>query len=599
MTDASADGLIAGRYRLGNLLGTGGTASVFSAVEVASGLPVALKVLHPHLSGSVESRAAFFAEARSASEVHHPNVVNVLGIGGEDAVVRHRDAGDQDSTGEPVDVPPAWIALALAPGLSLAEMVERDGPLSVSSALAMAKGVLQALVAVHSAGLIHRDVSPANIMVAPEPDGSLWAERVVLLDFGLADAAGRSTATVSAEMAVPSALQGAPLGVLGTMNYLSPEQARGLAVDERGDIYQMGGVLYFALTGRPPFARETVAAVLRAHAQSPPPVPSVVRAGVPRALDGIVVKALLKDRGNRFASAGDMLSSIESLAATSVSTAEARTRILTGPALGAADQITSVLARQLTATTATARGNEPGVRALSRGRRPHPGFAGWLALLLVTSSVAGGWVLAAQGQGQPANDSASQIPVASPSVSPPVAAPVEQSVVPVAASIVVPELVSLSLAAAKAVLEAAGLRVGTLTIENSANPGDSVLALAPVAGTRIVSGGLVDLAIASGFNPIPSLRNRSPDGATTVLQAAGFSTQIDFRTSATALAGTVVTSEPDEGVVHRLGEIVTIVVSTGQAPTPIGTPAVTPTPTPTPTPIPTHTTPPAPTTFTG
>ncbi|WP_104178539.1 PASTA domain-containing protein [Cryobacterium sp. Y50] len=594
MTDASVVGLIAGRYRLGDLLGTGGTASVFSAVEVVSGLPVALKILHPHLSGSIESRAAFFAEARATSEVRHPNVINVLDIGGDDDV-RHCDAGDLDSAGEPCDVPQAWIALALASGSSLAEIVERDGPLSVSNALAMARGVLQALIAVHSVGLIHRDVSPANIMVAPEPDGSLSAERVVLLDFGLADVAGRSTVIVSAEMAAPNDVHGEPMGVLGTMNYLSPEQAQGLAVDERGDIYQMGGVLYFALTGRPPFARETVAAVLRAHAQSPPPVPSVVRSGVSRALDGIVVKALLKDRGSRFASAGDMLSAIESLATTGISRTEARTRILTGPALGTADQITSVLAQQLTSATATARGNEPGVRALSRQRQPHPGFAGWLALLLVISCVAGGWVLAAQGQGQPGNDFASQAPVASPSVSPPVAAPVQQAVVPVAASIVVPELESLSLAAAKAVLEAAGLRVGTLTLENSANPGDSVLALAPVAGTRVVSGGAIDLTIASGFNLIPSLPNRSPDGAMTVLQAAGFLTQIDFRANAAAFPGTVVTSEPGEGIVHRLGEIVTIVVSTGPEPTPIHTPEVTPTPTP----IPTQTTTPTPTMFTG
>ena len=596
MTDATVDGLIAGRFRLGDLLGTGGSASVFSAVEVATGVPVALKILHPHLSESVQSRASFFAEARAAAAVQHRNVIAVLGVGGDSAA------------GEDVDVPQAWIALALVPGMSLAELVERTGALPVSAALAVARGVLQALVAAHSVGLVHRDVSPANIMVVPEADGSLSADRVVLLDFGLANAAGHTALAGGAAVAyaaVSGIAKEQPLGVLGTVNYLSPEQARGMAVDERGDVYQMGGVLYFALTGHPPFSRPSVAAVLRAHAQAPPPVPSVVRSGVSRTLDGIVVKALLKDRTSRFQSAADMLSAIALLSAPIDCNPNGRTRILNRPGYENGDRNTVVLVRQTPVTAAADRDIAPGTGALARRGRRRPGFAGWLAFLLVASSVAGGWALAAQGQGQPPNPVSSTPAVSSGAEQPaeqPVEEPVEHAVAPVAALVPsaqsaalvpIPQLVALTLDAARAALETAGLRVGTLTIENSPNPGNTVLALSPAAGTRVDSGGVVDLTVASGANLVPSIRARSRDEAVRVLEDAGFTTQPDSRAHETLPAGTVVASEPGTGIVLRLGAAVTVVVSTGPAQVHTAVPTPIPTQTQTQTPSPAATRPPA------
>ncbi|WP_241993292.1 protein kinase [Cryobacterium sp. TMB1-7] len=162
-------GLISERYRLGALLGTGGSASVFAAVDTRSGDTIALKILHPVLSSSPRLREAFFREARAAASVRHPNIVAVL------------DVGVHDDAAEPL----AWIALDLAPGESLAEHVGRTGPLPVPDALTVALAVLQALAAAHAAGLIHRDVSPANIMIAPGGDGRLDIAGVRLLDFGL------------------------------------------------------------------------------------------------------------------------------------------------------------------------------------------------------------------------------------------------------------------------------------------------------------------------------------------------------------------------------------------------------------------------------
>ncbi|WP_291037602.1 PASTA domain-containing protein [Herbiconiux sp.] len=306
MTDI---GLISGRYRLVELLGTGGSASVFRALDTETGGAVALKILHPHLSRSDAARTAFFREARAAEPLRHPNIVRVLGMG------VHETGGD----------PQAWIALEHAAGTTLAEEVERDGPLTLTDALALADGVLSALDHAHAAGLAHRDVSPSNIIIARDRRGALRPSGVRLVDFGLADAAGRPAvgrdllrtpdpvAAIAPDSAPEAALtpatepppDAAP-GVLGNVNYLSPEQARGDPVDGRGDLYQLGAVLHLALVGTPPFVRADARSTMLAHLQAPPPVISVVRPGTPRAVDRLVVRALLKDPTTRFQSAAEM-----------------------------------------------------------------------------------------------------------------------------------------------------------------------------------------------------------------------------------------------------------------------------------------------------
>ncbi|MCS5722509.1 serine/threonine protein kinase, partial [Herbiconiux sp. CPCC 203406] len=312
MTDT---GLISQRYRLLELLGTGGSASVFSALDTETGGAVALKILHPHLSRSDAARTAFFREARAAEPLRHPNIVRVLGMG------VHETGGD----------PQAWIALEHAPGTTLAEEVERDGPLTLTDALALADGVLSALDHAHAAGLVHRDVSPSNIIIARDRRGALRPSGVRLVDFGLADAAGRPAvgrdllrtpdpapeaaaapraAPAPAGSSTPDAATTPPSdatpGVLGNVNYLSPEQARGDPVDARGDLYQLGAVLHLAVVGTPPFVRADARSTMLAHLQAPPPVISVVRPGTPRAVDRLVVRALLKDPATRFPTAAAM-----------------------------------------------------------------------------------------------------------------------------------------------------------------------------------------------------------------------------------------------------------------------------------------------------
>ncbi|AWB96453.1 hypothetical protein DCE93_13010 [Agromyces badenianii] len=571
MTGSSS--LISDRYRLGELLGTGGSASVFAAIDTSSGDRVALKLLHPHLSGRPSAREAFFAEARRAQQLRHPNIVGVLGVG------VHEASGDAV----------AWIALERAEGLSLSEHVARHGALAVAEAVAVADGVLRALEVAHGAGVIHRDVSPANVMVVAGEQGEIGVDGVRLLDFGLADAAGR--AALGADILRSDDAVG-DAGVIGSVDYLSPEQARGAPVDERGDLYQLGAVLSFALTGRAPFQRATAAETIRAHLAAPPPVPSVMDSRIPRGLDRIVVRAMLKDPDDRFPSAAEMRAAIE----IEVSVAE--------PALaepGRLDPLpptatrvlgrTSVPARPSdavsTAVHRVARTTAPGVRpgAAKRivGGRPRR-LGAWASAIAAVAAV--GAILAfvaatpPAATAPPSSAPAVDVPAGpGPSASAEADAPAE--------TVDVPELAMMSLAEARDVLKAAGLVAGTLSVIDSGHAGDTVLASAPGAGTRVDQGSVIGLTVASGFNRVPETVGMSQAGAAALLESAGFAANVAVERSGTAAAGTVLGVEPHAGTVLRIGTTVTIVVAASAEPAPTPAPTPSPTPTPTPTPAPT------------
>ena len=572
-------GLISGRYRLGALLGTGGSSSVFAAVDTRSGETLALKILHPELSGSPRLRDAFFLEAQAAGRVRHPNIVAVQDVG------VHDDAEE----------PQAWIALDLAPGATLAEHVARAGPLPVPEALTVALAVLQALTAAHGAGLIHRDVSPANIMVDPDETGSLHLTGVRLLDFGLADAAGRAALGSDVLGGAPADDAGA-VGVLGSVNYMSPEQAAGVPVDERGDLYQLGGVLYFALTGRPPFARESAAAVMRAHALAPPPVPSVARAGIPRGVDRIVVRALLKHPDDRFDSADQMRLEILALAAPAPADAgpgddhtrrfDPRVDVPVGDSAR-----TTVLPRtpQRSPARSPARSAAVSPPPLRAGRRSGAGRPGaWVALVLIIGVVAAGWAAAAGDSGGSvvavsSTPAPAPTPAETPTLPPP---PVEAP----SDSVRVPELTMMSLGEARAALESAGLRLGSLTTTDSVRTGDTVLALEPAPGSWLTEGDAVDVVVASGSNSVPDTLGLPSAEGVAALQNAGFVAVVETGPEGTTVPGTVLASQPGQAAVLRLGTSVTLVVAGARA----ALPAATPSPSPGPTATPGATAPPAP-----
>jgi len=556
-------GLVSGRYRLGELLGTGGSASVFAAVDVRDDSALALKILHPHLSNDPAARGALLREARAAAGLRHPNIVAVL------------DAGE-DPGGT------AWIALELAPGVSLAEHVELHGVLGSLQTVALAAGVLRGLEAAHAAGLMHRDVSPANIMLSPGADALLTADDVRLLDFGLADVAGRAALAPRA----PDSAASAPGGALGSVNYVSPEQASGASVDERGDIYQLGAVLYFALTGRPPFPRDTAAETVEAHLSAPPPVPSVVQPRIPRAVDRLVVKAMLKAPGDRFPSAAAMLLAVDALTlgaaqphAHAQGTAqphplEPRTLLL--PAAR-----TSNSERRPRLPQSAPRPAAPAaLPASAPAPPPAADDSSWLwksgiALVVVVAIVA--WIVSSASGGptpQAATEpSASVVQTPAASASAPAQAPVPPPA-PVAAT--VPSVAGGSITDARLAIEAAGLVAGEISDENSASAAGTVLRSSPEEGSSQSPGSVVSLVVASGLGTVPEVARLGRDAAIAAVQNAGFSVLMAVRDDTAAVTGTILGTDPLAGTAVLLGRPVTILVAFAPAaaqPSPVPTPS--------------------------
>ncbi|MCJ1708614.1 PASTA domain-containing protein [Microbacterium sp. VKM Ac-2923] len=558
MTDCRP-GLVAGRFRLGGLLGSGGTASVFSARDERSGEMVAVKLLHPHLSRSELVRDAFLLEARRAARVSHPGIVSVI------------DLGTFEDHGGTI----AWIAQSLLPGVSLAERVRESGALAVADAVSVVRDLLDALGAVHAAGVVHRDVSPANVMIHIDDDGK---PRATLLDFGLADAVG---ATALGDDVLRSSVTAATSGVVANAEYASPEQLSGRSVGPAGDLYQAGGLLYFALTGRPPFSGDDRAALVRAHLYAPPPVPSVAVRGIPSELDRVVVRALLKEPGDRFTDAAEMRDTI--LAATTTRRPPvARTRVAASAGTRPSAPPDLRTAAAPAASTPPAGGAAPAGNAASVSDRSGPGGGTILAVVVLLAAVATVVPLVAgAGRAAPTSHVATFAPPTAATAPSPPPAPVVDTPAPAAESVVP---AATTVADARAALVAAGFDVGDIVEQPSAQAAGTVLASDPPPGVTAPRGTAVRLVVASGSNVVPEVSGMDAAAAVSTLRAAGFApTQTTVFSDRPA--GTVAAMEPASGSTLHLGSGVTISLAMPQAtpvsttPTPSPTSSITPTPT--------------------
>jgi serine/threonine-protein kinase len=566
--EGTPDGLIADRFRLEGLLGTGGSASVFEALDTATGEIVAVKLLHPHLAASAPLQEAFLAEAARAQKLRHPGLAAIRGVGVHD-----------DGTG-----PIVWIAQDLAPGMTLGEHVRRSGPLSPAHAIAMADSVLDALSAAHAIGLVHRDVSPGNVMIDIQ-GGALVSTR--LLDFGLADAPGRAARGGDVLLSSAPALES---GVVANTRYASPEQLRGEPVSASGDLYQVGGTLYFALTGSPPYRHASSDELVRAHVHAPPPVPSVVARSVPPELDRIVVRAMLKDPADRFADAAAMRAALGAVplaavplgAAPTAPTAnafpKAPTRAATAAvAIHGAEPSGPGATRLLPLDPTTPADDDDSTAPVSIGSGAWGWFLGVAALVLAALVV--GPALFGSLAGRPA-PTISASAVAAPSTLPPVATTTPSST-PAAAAVAVPVFGTLT--EARAALAAAGLLVGDVQAVPSPSPGETVLSADPERGTFVRPGSSVALRIASGQNAIPSVEGMARDAAFAALQAAGFLPSELGVSVPGASGGIAVTTRPAPGSTLAVGSPVTVLVTIEAASTPAPSPSATgaaPTPSP-------------------
>jgi eukaryotic-like serine/threonine-protein kinase len=274
--------VLGNRYEVGDLLGRGGMAEVHLGRDTRLGRTVAIKLLRTDLARDPTFQARFRREAQSAAALNHPAIVAVY------------DTGEETITeigGGIVSLP--YIVMEHIEGRTLREVLSDGRPLDVDLALDVTTGVLTALEYSHRIGIVHRDIKPANVMLTPSGD-------VKVMDFGIARAMADASSTMTQTQAV-----------IGTAQYLSPEQARGETVDTRSDLYSTGCLLFELLTGRPPFMADSPVAVAYQHVREQAPAPSQLAHGIPESVDRIVLHSLAKDREARYQSAAEFRADVE------------------------------------------------------------------------------------------------------------------------------------------------------------------------------------------------------------------------------------------------------------------------------------------------
>src|SRR5437763_1369584 len=273
----TAGRLLGGRYEVGELLGYGGMAEVHRGRDTRLGRDVAIKMLRTDLARDETFQIRFRREAQNAASLNHPAIVAVYDTGEETA-----------PTGETIP----FIVMEFVNGRTLKEVLAAEGRLMPRRALEITADICAALEFSHRHGIIHRDIKPGNVMLTP-------TGQVKVMDFGIARALASGATTMTQTSAV-----------IGTAQYLSPEQARGEAVDARSDVYATGCVLYELLVGHPPFVGDNPVSVAYQHVREDPRAPSDINHEVPPDVDAIVLKALAKNPLNRYQSAGEMRADI-------------------------------------------------------------------------------------------------------------------------------------------------------------------------------------------------------------------------------------------------------------------------------------------------
>ena len=514
---------LAGRYEVRSLIGRGGMAEVHLGFDTRLSRVVAIKMLRRDLAQDSIFQARFRREAQSAASLNHPNIVAVYDTGEE--II-------EDASGRSIAVP--YIVMEYVEGHTVKELISDGTAVPINEAIEIVSGVLSALQYSHANHLVHRDIKPGNIMLTPEG-------KVKVMDFGIARALTDSQATMTQTNAV-----------VGTAQYLSPEQARGETVDERSDLYSTGVVLFELLTGRPPFKGDSAVAVAYQHVEQIPPTPSSILSDIPDSLDRVVLKALAKNRDDRYRSAAEMLSDLQRVArgmdvgappadswATEVlpsaglvgarAAVPAATSTVSAPAAGVSSTSTSLPA-------VSSDGDAASKAAAARKRRTAIIMTlVVIALLLIGGSV---WALS------------------------------RSAATPEAVS--VPNVVGLSQADAKSQIEAAGLewelnpeKVASDTVEK-----DAVASTDPAGGAQAEKGSTVRVTISSGPDSVTlpdNLVGMSPDEARQAVEALGLKWEVNSSkvASDTVAEGKVAQTNPSPGSKVKAGQTITAYLSSG------------------------------------
>jgi len=490
--EVAPDVVIDGRYRLIERVGSGGMADVWAAHDEQLGRKVALKLLYRRFARDAEFVERFRREASHAAGLQHPNVVSVY------------DRGEWEGT--------YYIAMEFLEGTSLKQLVQAEGALDPARAIDITIQILKATRHAHRRGVIHRDLKPHNVIIDPSED------RAKVTDFGIARA-GASDMTETGS-------------IMGTAQYLSPEQAQGHAVSAASDVYAIGVVLYELLTGRVPFEGDTAVTVALKQVTEVPIPPSHINPVVSSALDAVVLRALEKDPAQRFADADEFIVALqtvrEGLEAIAAGEATASwAAVSEGPPAAALPLVAPIPlayppAREEALETAA---------PVSRWRRWRPWLLALLALLLLGAIAFGVYELTRPTQ------------------------------------VAVPNVVNppQTLTTASAVLQNAGFKVAVTRVQNIA-PVDTVLREDPSPGVKVDRGSTVSLTVSNGPGTvtIPDVAALSKGVALKRLRQAGFIVTVSTTSSASIPAGNAIGTTPAANSQVAPGTPVTLEVSTGQ-----------------------------------
>ena len=585
--------MLAGRYEVRDLIGRGGMAEVHLGYDTRLSRTIAIKLLRSDMAEDATFQARFRREAQSAAALNHPSIVAVY------------DSGEEQVTGpdgRTRGVP--YIVMEYVEGHTVRELLGEGEAVPIDEAVEIVTGVLDALEYSHRAGIVHRDIKPGNIMLT-----STGAVKV--MDFGIARAIEDSAATVTQTHAV-----------VGTAQYLSPEQARGELVDSRSDLYSTGCLLYELLTGRPPFQGDSAVAIAYQHVREIPKAPSATAPDVPESLDRVVLKALAKNREDRYQDAAhmrtDLLAAARGLAVSAPSTdtwTAATTVLATAP--GAASG-TAAAATSSTSSPAPPAPPEDGQgdKAQVSSKRSRGWVWAFIVAFLLLLAVVIGLVASGRigGGTAPTIATASATAAAVPDLTGMTESEAKKALEAVgleysrgddvasdtvaqgifvssdpgagtkavygttvtahftsgSAMVSVPDVTGKTQAEARTAIEGAGLTVGNVTSEDAAgvDSGD-VVRTDPVSGTSVQRKSSVSIVVASGNVAVPDVNGMTQAEATSALQGSDLSVVVsDQRQTTTDQSkdGTVASTNPGAGSVVASGTSVTVTLYSYVAP---------------------------------
>ena len=549
--------LIGGRYEVGELLGRGGMAEVRKGNDLRLGRIVAIKRLRTDLASDPTFQARFRREAQSAASLNHPSIVSVY------------DTGEELST-DGTDVPQPYIVMEYVAGRTLREILREGRKILPERALEITAGVLSALDYSHRAGIVHRDIKPANVMLTPSGD-------VKVMDFGIARAIADASSTMTQTAAV-----------VGTAQYLSPEQARGETVDSRSDVYSTGCMLYELLTGRPPFVGESPVSVAYQHVREQAAPPSSLDHDLPAEVDQIVMQALAKSTDERYQSAAAMRSDIERFLAG---------KPVAAPVVPVDDATAFVPVDNPSDATSLFSGQDQPSKDDRQKKWPIILLALGILALMVGAAIFGPMLFNSPPDqksvpsviGMPLKQAKTQIEDAGlevtvskePSdtvqrnhvisqdpdpltlVDP--GSTIELTVSTGSPDVVVPYVIGKNKDEARRILNDAGLEV-KLVKEKSDEPRDTVVRTDPEPAAEATKGSVVTVYYSAGPQEVPSVVGMQEGEARRVLEKAGFTVDVTYDSETVAEKGQVLRQSPEAYTEQPQGTRVLITVSSYEEP---------------------------------